>query len=94
MVLDSVMGAGYQVVATGAPNNLGIYPRVIHWDGADLLVGDTFEIDDHSGNILFTATCPANGQGAYFDIAEGVRWEPLWQLVTLAHGILYIWYTT
>jgi hypothetical protein len=94
MVLDSVMAAGYQAPATGAPNNLKIYPRIIHWDGADLLAGDVFEIDDSAGHILFTATCPANGQGAYFDVAEGVRWEALWQLVTLDGGILYIWYTT
>jgi hypothetical protein len=93
MVLDSVMAAGYQNTA-GIPNNLGIYPRIIHWDGATLLAGDVFEIHDHLGNILFAATCSANGQGEYFDIAEGVRWEPLWQLVTLDHGTLYIWYTT
>ncbi len=94
MVLDSVMAAGYQDPATGAPNNLGIYPRIIHWDGADLLAGDVFEIQDSAGNVLFTATCEANMKGQYFYVAEGVRWEPMWQLVTLDGGILYIWYTT
>lgn len=94
MVLDSTMLAGYQDPSNNPPNNLGIYPRIIHWDGADLVAGDTFEIDDSAGDILFAATCPANGQGQYFDVAEGVRWERLWQLVTLSHGKLYIWYTT
>jgi hypothetical protein len=94
MVLDGTMASGYQTLIGGVPNNLKIYPRIIHWDGADLAAGDTFEIDDSAGNILFTATCPANGQGQYFDVAEGVRWEAQWQLVTLAHGKLYIWYTT
>jgi hypothetical protein len=93
LILDGVMASGYQTLIAGVPNNLTIYPRVIKWD-APVAAGDVFEIDDHLGNILFKHTCVANGQGETFDVAEGVRWEALWQLITLASGKLYIYFTT
>lgn len=93
LVLDTVMVGGYQAQVPAPPNNLMIYPRVIHWD-APTTAGHQFEIDDSLGNILFKATCKANGQGEYFEVADGVRWEDLWELVTLQSGILYIYFTT
>ena len=93
IILDAVMIAGYQTTTGGVPNNLEIYPRIIHWD-APVAAGDVFEIDDALGNILFKATCSANGKGEYFDVAEGVRWPAEWQLVTLDSGVLYIYFTT
>lgn len=93
LILDSVMADGYQDSTPPPPNGLMIYPRVIHWD-APTTAGDVFEIDDSLGNILFKATAKANGQGEYFEVADGVRWEDLWQLVTLDSGVLYIYFTT
>ena len=91
LVLDTVMASGYEVLAT--INNLNLYPRVIHWD-APAVAGHIFRIDDSASNILFKATCAANGKGEYFPVADGVRWESLWQLVTLDSGVLYIFFTT
>lgn len=93
IILDSVMAVGYQDPSNNPPNDLRLYPRIIHWD-APVAAGDQFEIQDSAGNILFKATCKANGEGMYFDVAEGVRWEPLWQLVALDSGVLYIYFTT
>ena len=93
IILDGVMAAGYQTLIAGVPNNLLVYPRVIKWD-APVAAGDVLEVDDSAGNILFKHTCAANGLGETFDIAEGVRWEAEWQLVTLDSGVAYIYFTT
>lgn len=93
IVLDAVMAAGYQDSVPAPPNGFMIYPRIIHWDNPTT-AGHQFRIDDAGGNILFTATAKAAGQGEYFDVAEGVRWPDLWKLVTLQSGVLYIYFTT
>jgi hypothetical protein len=91
IILDTVMASGYELLSP--PNTLDLYPRLIHWDNPTT-AGHVFEIDDKDSNILFRATCRANGQGEYFDIAEGVRWAGLWKLTTLDSGVLYIYYAT
>jgi hypothetical protein len=94
IILDTVMASGYQATILGVPNNLKLYPRVIHWD-APTTAGHQFEIDDAVvGNILFKATCRANNQGEYYEVADGVRWPAQWKLVTLQSGVLYIYFTT
>ena len=92
LILDTAMVGGYQA-QSGVPNGLMLYPRVIRWD-APVAAGDQFQIEDSNGNILFKATCAANGQGEDFEVAEGVRWEDLWTLSLIDSGTLYIYFTT
>jgi len=91
IVLDSVMASGYE--DSSPPNNLDIYPRVIRWI-APTTAGHQFEIDDKDGNLLFKATCTANGVDQEFQVAEGTRWAGLWKLITLQSGTIYLYFST
>jgi len=93
-VIDTVMPDGYQDTILGVPNNLLVYPRVIHWDNPTA-PGDAFEIiDDVDGRILFTGTCAVAGEGGYFQVADGVRWPAQWRVSVLDSGTLNIYFTT
>lgn len=94
IILDGVMASGYQTVIAGVPNNLKVYPRVIHWDAPTTAGHQITIIDNVVGNTLFNATCRVNNQGEYYEVADGVRWPAQWRLTVLGSGIVYIYFTT
>jgi len=94
LVINSVMSSGYPDDPDNpAPNRLDIYPQIIQWD-KPTTAGHQLEIDDGSGNVLFRAVAPANGEGGYFKLAKGIRWEELWRVSVLQSGQVRIYYKT